>query len=116
MERNIENYQRKMFSKFITNQQGRKVKNTVNSSIQENQTFLEHPLQSYEVIINNNSLFYEYHTQFFCTVYIGNECGGSKIVWGNITVQNGVIHMVDGFLGFRQHNVLQYLTANNDLR
>ncbi len=55
-------------------------------------------------------------TLTLASVYIGNDCGGSKITWGNLTVENGVIHMIDGFLGFRQYNVLSYLKTNRQLR
>lgn len=50
------------------------------------------------------------------TVYVRNTCAGGKIIKGNITVTNGVVHILDSLLVFTYNDVMGKLIEDAELK
>ena len=52
----------------------------------------------------------------FCLVEVNNQCAKGRVIHANITVSNGVIHIVDGLLGYVYNDIYNSLDDDNELR
>ena len=47
---------------------------------------------------------------------VSNQCAKGRVIHGNITVYNGVVHVIDGLLGYVYNDIVAALEEKGELR
>ena len=53
---------------------------------------------------------------YVLSVEVSNQCAKGRVIHANITVYNGVIHIVDGLLGYVYNDIYNSLSDDNQIR
>ena len=53
---------------------------------------------------------------YIVSVEVSNQCAKGRVIHANITVLNGVIHVIDGLLGYVYNDIEGSLSDDNTLR